>query len=274
MYASIGGFRRPSTPRTSRLTVRLAVLASTVALSAAGLAVAATPSSAAVCNGYVGLTFDDGPTGSTSALLSVLRANGVRATMFNVGQNVQSNPSAARAQVDAGMWVANHSWNHAHMTSMSQSQMQSDLSQTNSAIQSATGVRPQLFRPPYGGGDQLDPPVGRLVARPAPGDLGRRLPGLERRQRRPDRLQRQPPPGRPGDPDARRHSEHPRRDSADHGQPEQPQPLSGHDLTEHRPSGGPGRHSAADHSAADRHADHSASQRRVHSDGDDPQRLG
>ncbi|MEU7176456.1 polysaccharide deacetylase family protein [Micromonospora tulbaghiae] len=150
MYASIGGFRRPSTPRTSRLTVRLAVLASTVALSAAGLAVAATPSSAAVCNGYVGLTFDDGPTGSTSALLSVLRANGVRATMFNVGQNVQSNPSAARAQVDAGMWVANHSWNHAHMTSMSQSQMQSDLSQTNSAIQSATGVRPQLFRPPYG----------------------------------------------------------------------------------------------------------------------------
>ncbi|SCG42125.1 polysaccharide deacetylase family protein [Micromonospora humi] len=149
MYASIGG-RRPSAPRTSRLTVRMAVLASTVALSAAGLAVAATPSSAATCNGYVGLTFDDGPTGSTSALLSVLRANGVRATMFNVGQNVQSNQSAARAQVDAGMWVANHSWNHAHMTSMSQSQMQSDLSQTNSAIQSATGVRPQLFRPPYG----------------------------------------------------------------------------------------------------------------------------
>ncbi|MFY1658164.1 polysaccharide deacetylase family protein [Micromonospora sp. WMMD1274] len=126
------------------------MLASTVALSAAGLAVAATPSSAATCNGYVGLTFDDGPTGSTSALLSVLRANGVRATMFNVGQNVQSNQSAARAQVDAGMWVANHSWNHAHMTSMSQSQMQSDLSQTNSAIQAATGVRPQLFRPPYG----------------------------------------------------------------------------------------------------------------------------
>ncbi|MFI6130074.1 polysaccharide deacetylase family protein [Micromonospora sp. NPDC051141] len=150
MNASIGGSRRPSAPRTTRLTVRLAVLASTVALGAVGLAVAATPSSAATCNGYVGLTFDDGPTSSTSALLSVLRANGVRATMFNVGQNVQGNPSAARAQVDAGMWVGNHSWNHAHMTSMSQSQMQSDLSQTNSAIQSATGVRPQLFRPPYG----------------------------------------------------------------------------------------------------------------------------
>ncbi|GAA0374097.1 hypothetical protein GCM10009541_15690 [Micromonospora gifhornensis] len=150
MYASIGGSRRPSAPRKSRLAVRLTALASTVALSAVGLAVAATPSSAAVCNGYVALTFDDGPNSSTSALLSVLRANGARATMFNVGQTVQSNPSAARAQVDAGMWVANHSWNHAHMTSMNQSQMQSDLSQTNAAIQSATGVRPQLFRPPYG----------------------------------------------------------------------------------------------------------------------------
>ncbi|WBB78087.1 polysaccharide deacetylase family protein [Micromonospora sp. WMMD882] len=136
--------------RQPRRLARLAVLATTVALGAAGLAVAATPSSAAACNGYVGLTFDDGPNGATGQLLSVLRANGARATMFNVGQNVQGNPSAARAQVDAGMWVANHSWNHAHMTSMSQSQMQSDLSQTSAAIQSATGVRPQLFRPPYG----------------------------------------------------------------------------------------------------------------------------
>ncbi|MGC4805950.1 polysaccharide deacetylase family protein [Micromonospora sp. DT233] len=150
MFTSISGPRRPSPPRTSRRALRLAVLATTVALGATGVAVAATPSSAAACNGYVGLTFDDGPTGGTSALLSVLRANNARATMFNVGQNVQGNQSAARAQVDAGMWVANHSWNHAHMTSMSQSQMQSDLSQTNSAIQSATGVRPQLFRPPYG----------------------------------------------------------------------------------------------------------------------------
>ncbi|MEV7331857.1 polysaccharide deacetylase family protein [Micromonospora sp. NPDC093244] len=133
-----------------RLRAALAVLATAVATCGVVIAATATPSSAATCSGYVGLTFDDGPTGSTSALLNVLRANGVRATMFNVGQNVQNNRSAAQAQVAAGMWVGNHSWNHSHMTSMSQSQMQSDLSQTSSAIQSATGSRPQLFRPPYG----------------------------------------------------------------------------------------------------------------------------
>lgn len=151
MFGRLGTPRPPTAARRPRRhTARLAVVATAVALGAVGIAVAAPPSSAAVCNGYVGLTFDDGPTGGTSSLLSVLRANGVRATMFNVGQNVQSNPSAAQAQVAAGMWVANHSWNHAHMTQMNQSQMQSDLSQTSSAIQSATGIRPQLFRPPYG----------------------------------------------------------------------------------------------------------------------------
>ncbi|MDG4826314.1 polysaccharide deacetylase family protein [Asanoa sp. WMMD1127] len=132
----------------ARFAARLAVVA--VAVAAGAAAVATAPAAAATCNGYVGLTFDDGPTGSTSALLSVLRANGVRATMFNTGQNAQNNRSAAQAQVAAGMWVGNHSWNHAHLTTLSQAQMQSDLAQANSAIQSATGVRPQLFRPPYG----------------------------------------------------------------------------------------------------------------------------
>ncbi|WP_405431717.1 polysaccharide deacetylase family protein [Micromonospora sp. NBC_00617] len=136
--------------RSRRLRAVLSILATAVATCGVVVVATATPSSAATCNGYVGLTFDDGPTGSTSALLNVLRANGVRATMFNIGQNVQNNRSAAQAQVAAGMWVGNHSWSHAHMTSMSQSQMQSDLSQTSSAIQSATGSQPQLFRPPYG----------------------------------------------------------------------------------------------------------------------------
>jgi endo-1,4-beta-xylanase len=151
MFGKLDKRRPPTSPGWGgHIVARLAVLVTTVAMGGVAIGVVASPSNAAACNGYVGLTFDDGPTGSTSALLSVLRNNGVRATMFNVGQNVQNNRSAAQAQVSAGMWVANHSWNHSHMTSMSQSQMQSDLSQTSSAIQSATGSRPQLFRPPYG----------------------------------------------------------------------------------------------------------------------------
>ncbi len=138
-------------PRLSRRLLTAAATV-TVALAPAAAVVAATttPALAATCNGYVGLTFDDGPTGSTGSLLNALRNNGARATMFNVGQKVQQNPGLAQQQVSAGMWIGNHSWTHPHLTQMSQAQMQSELSQTQNTIRSATGVTPRLFRPPYG----------------------------------------------------------------------------------------------------------------------------
>ncbi|WP_121746708.1 polysaccharide deacetylase family protein [Streptomyces sp. E2N166] len=121
------------------------------ALAAAGTVAAdAAPARAAACNGYVGLTFDDGPSGNTQALLNALKQNGLRATMFNQGQYAAQSPSLVRAQVDAGMWVANHSYTHPHMTQLSQSQMDSEISRTQQAIASAGGGTPKLFRPPYG----------------------------------------------------------------------------------------------------------------------------
>ncbi|MFD3258135.1 polysaccharide deacetylase family protein [Paenibacillus lentus] len=102
-------------------------------------------------NGYVGLTFDDGPNpGNTTNLLNALKQAGLRATMFNLGQNAQSYPSLVRDQVSAGMWVGNHSYTHPHMTTLSSSQMSSEITRTQQAIQSATGAAPKLFRPPYG----------------------------------------------------------------------------------------------------------------------------
>ncbi|MDX2696940.1 polysaccharide deacetylase family protein [Streptomyces ipomoeae] len=122
--------------------------ASTVALTS-GTGVAA-PARAAACNGYVGLTFDDGPSGSTSALLNTLRQNGLRATMFNQGQYAAANPSLVRAQVSAGMWVANHSYTHPHLTQLGQAQIDSEIARTQQAIAGAGGGTPRLFRPPYG----------------------------------------------------------------------------------------------------------------------------
>jgi peptidoglycan/xylan/chitin deacetylase (PgdA/CDA1 family) len=124
-----------------------------VALSAAAtfLTVGAAPSEAATCNGYVGLTFDDGPTaGNTQNLLSALRNNGLRATMFNEGQYAAANPGLVRAQVDAGMWVGNHSYTHPHLIQQSQAQIDSEISRTQTAIANAGGGTPKLFRPPYG----------------------------------------------------------------------------------------------------------------------------
>ena len=124
----------------------------TALAAVAGLvAIEASPAAAAPCNGYVALTFDDGPTpGNTPNLLAALRNNGLRATMFNQGSYAAANPGLVRAQVDAGMWVANHSYTHPHMTQLSQAAMESEISRTQTAIANAGGGTPKLFRPPYG----------------------------------------------------------------------------------------------------------------------------
>lgn len=136
----------------SRSPLRALVTALTVLATAATATLVATaaPAQAAACNGYVGLTFDDGPSGSTTRLLDALRQNGVRATMFNQGQYAAANPSLVRAQVAAGMWVANHSYTHPHLTRLSQAQIDSEISRTQQAITNAGGGTPKLFRPPYG----------------------------------------------------------------------------------------------------------------------------
>ncbi|MER5551738.1 polysaccharide deacetylase family protein [Streptomyces sp. NPDC002793] len=140
---------------TPRQFLRPVVTALAVASMAATVttAVDTTPSHAAtsaVCNGYVGLTFDDGPSSSTPGLLDALRQNGLRATMFNQGQHAASNPALVRAQVDAGMWIGNHSYTHPHLTQQSQAQVESELSRTQQAIAAGGGGTPKLFRPPYG----------------------------------------------------------------------------------------------------------------------------
>ncbi|WRZ96203.1 polysaccharide deacetylase family protein [Streptomyces sp. NBC_01007] len=118
--------------------------------AASPLALDAGPARAATCSGYVGLTFDDGPSSTTPTLLNALKQNGLRATMFNEGQYAASNPAQVRAQVDAGMWVGNHSYTHPHLTQQSQAQIDSEISRTQQAIAAAGGGTPKLFRPPYG----------------------------------------------------------------------------------------------------------------------------
>ncbi|MEU0431759.1 polysaccharide deacetylase family protein [Streptomyces sp. NPDC006290] len=111
-------------PRRSlrSLITGLAVVATA---AASPLAFGAGPAQAATCGGYVGLTFDE-------------------------GQYAASNPAQVRAQVDAGMWVGNHSYTHPHLTQESQAQIDSEISRTQTAIAGAGGGTPKLFRPPYG----------------------------------------------------------------------------------------------------------------------------
>ena len=100
--------------------------------------------------GSIALTFDDGPSAFTPQILGMLQRNGVRATFFEVGQQVQVSPGLAREAYQAGDVIGNHTWSHPNLTLLAPSQVRWQLSRTSAAIQRATGVSPTLFRPPYG----------------------------------------------------------------------------------------------------------------------------
>lgn len=100
----------------------------------------------------VALTFDDGPYGtSTQQVLDILEKEGVHGTFFLIGQNVEHYPSLAKEIVQDGNVVGNHTYDHPkNLTSMPLHQVQEELSKTERAIASTTGVSTNFFRPPYG----------------------------------------------------------------------------------------------------------------------------
>jgi len=103
--------------------------------------------------GYVALTFDDGPTESTPALLQALTTAGVRATMFNLGTRAEELPHLVTAEVEAGMWLGNHSTTHRHLSLLSEHELLRELDSTQQSLRRISGRTPSLFRPPFGDAD-------------------------------------------------------------------------------------------------------------------------
>ena len=98
----------------------------------------------------IALTFDDGPSSTTTQVLDILDKYDVKATFFLIGQNINSNTrSILERQNASGHELANHSYTHSDMTNMSWSSIQNEINQTNNLIKQYTGQTPKFFRPPY-----------------------------------------------------------------------------------------------------------------------------
>lgn len=99
----------------------------------------------------VALTFDDGPHAQgTPAVLEELARGGATATFFLVGEQVDAHPALARAIVEAGHEVAVHGYRHTLLLRRRMRELAADLDRAVASIESATGVAPTLYRPPYG----------------------------------------------------------------------------------------------------------------------------
>ena len=99
----------------------------------------------------VALTFDDGPHGKlTPQLLDLLKRENVRATFFVLGSLVAANPQIVQRMATEGHEVANHTWDHPRLPSLSAEKLEHQIRDTTEIIEKNTGSKVTLMRPTYG----------------------------------------------------------------------------------------------------------------------------
>ena len=99
----------------------------------------------------VALTFDDGPHSVyTRRLLEGLRERGVKATFFVVGENIPGNEDLIREMEQDGHLIGNHTYDHADISRLSDTENCGELQKTSSLVRAITGHGTAYVRPPFG----------------------------------------------------------------------------------------------------------------------------
>lgn len=103
------------------------------------------------CEKLLALTFDDGPSKYTNTLLDGLAERGIHATFFMQGCNAERYPDTVKRAYEEGHQIANHTYNHPALTSLSVDSIQAQISQTKDILDRAIGYNLNyMVRPPYG----------------------------------------------------------------------------------------------------------------------------
>ena len=98
----------------------------------------------------IALTFDDGPSESTPALLEILKQHNAKATFFVCGHNAARLPEVLKAIAAGGHEIGNHTWSHPRLDFAGPAKMRDEIGRTQEIIRKVTGITPTLFRAPFG----------------------------------------------------------------------------------------------------------------------------
>lgn len=100
----------------------------------------------------ISLTFDDGPDRyHTSRILDILKSANVRATFFVVGKNAIKYPELIKRIYTEGHDIGNHTFSHPVSPLLkfkNKKFIKEEIVKTNRVLESITGSKPYLFRPP------------------------------------------------------------------------------------------------------------------------------
>jgi len=123
-----------------------AVLAASVSVSAADVVYSWNSSEKKIA-----LTFDDGPHPvHTPEILDILDEYGIRATFFVIGQNIEFWSDLVARESEAGHEIGNHTFTHKNLKILDLCSIEKEISETENAVFSCTGIRTKLLRPPEG----------------------------------------------------------------------------------------------------------------------------
>jgi peptidoglycan/xylan/chitin deacetylase (PgdA/CDA1 family) len=110
------------------------------------------------------LTFDDGPDDEkTPIILNILKEHEVSGIFFVIGSKAEKSPELIRRISDEGHVLANHTFSHEISFTWTQaSSCLNQIEKCSRVIESISGVKPKLFRPPFG---VTNPPIGKAIKR-------------------------------------------------------------------------------------------------------------
>ena len=100
----------------------------------------------------IAISFDDGPVMNyTPQILRLLSDENIKATFFCIGNRIVGNENILKQINEAGHIIGNHSYTHHFWFDMfSSKKMLDDLKRMDLEMERVTGLKPKLFRPPYG----------------------------------------------------------------------------------------------------------------------------
>ena len=75
-------------------------------------------------------TFDDGPTNVTSTLLDYLDSVNQKTTFFEIGSQIVQNYQLTQREYASGHQIADHTWSHPDLTTLSPQQVYAELAWT------------------------------------------------------------------------------------------------------------------------------------------------
>lgn len=100
----------------------------------------------------IAISFDDGPAQQfTGELLSLLKEQNTTAAFFCIGKNISENEALLQQVHQQGHLLGNHSFSHHFWFDLfSAAKMLADMQHAGAEVERVAGVKPRLFRPPYG----------------------------------------------------------------------------------------------------------------------------